>query len=48
MLTDSFSYPTGGTHTYEGLQFARTDMFTEANGMRPNVSHTAIVVTDGL
>ncbi|XP_045184201.2 sushi, von Willebrand factor type A, EGF and pentraxin domain-containing protein 1-like [Mercenaria mercenaria] len=41
------SYPTGGTHTYAGLEFARLEMFQEKNGMRPNVSHTAIVVTDG-
>ncbi|XP_053386777.1 complement receptor type 1-like [Mercenaria mercenaria] len=41
------SFPTGGTHTYAGLEFARTDMFQVVNGMRPNVTHTAIVVTDG-
>ena len=42
-----FSYPTGNTLTYDALSFARTDMFRERNGMRPNASQIAIVITDG-
>ncbi|KAL4216425.1 cr1 protein [Mactra antiquata] len=37
----------GATSTFEALKMARTELFQEQNGMRPNVSHIAIIVTDG-
>ncbi|XP_052249885.1 sushi, von Willebrand factor type A, EGF and pentraxin domain-containing protein 1-like isoform X3 [Dreissena polymorpha] len=42
------SYEGGATHTYEALQVARESMFTGEKGMRPNSSHIAILVSDGL
>jgi len=40
-------YPTGNTNTDMALEFARTDMFQEKNGMRPDTRRAAIVITDG-
>ena len=40
-------FPAGSTATYDALMYAREEMFKEENGMRPDVSQAAIVVTDG-
>lgn len=47
---DAIPYPEGGTSTALGLRMVRTEIFTEARGMRPNsagVPRVTIVITDG-
>ena len=36
-----------GTRINKGLQVAHKEMFQESNGMRPNVSKTLVLITDG-
>ena len=37
----------GSTNTAAALAFLRTDMFTQANGDRPDVKNVGVVITDG-
>ena len=43
----SSRYTKGGTNTADAIRYARETVFTTQNGMRPNASHIAIIVTDG-
>ncbi|XP_025106489.1 collagen alpha-3(VI) chain-like isoform X11 [Pomacea canaliculata] len=45
---DNIPYRHGSTNTAGGLQAMRTQMYTPANGDRPDVPNIAIVVTDGI
>lgn len=45
---DDMPYRHGSTNTADALNTMRTQMFTQANGDRPNVSNICIVVTDGV
>lgn len=47
---DQIGYPQGATHMSTGLNTARTEMFTEVNGMRNStlgIPRVTIVLTDG-
>jgi collagen type VI alpha len=41
-------YRHGSTNTADALKTMRTQMFTQANGDRPDVDNICIVVTDGV
>ena len=45
---DNIPYRYGSTNTADALNTMRTEMFTRANGDRPNVPNICIVVTDGV
>ena len=45
---DDIPYNYGSTNTADALQTMREEMFTRANGDRPNVDNIAIVLTDGV
>ena len=45
---DNIPYRYGSTNTADALKTMRTEMYTAANGDRPNVPNVAIVVTDGV
>ncbi|XP_070188847.1 matrilin-2-like [Littorina saxatilis] len=45
---DNIPFSSGSTNTADALNTMRTQMFTRANGERPNVTNIAIVVTDGI
>ena len=45
---DNIPYRFGSTNTADALRTMRTEMYTQANGDRPNVDNIAIVVTDGI
>ena len=40
-------YSGGRTNTTGALRLARTEVFTEANGDRPNVKNVIVLITDG-
>ena len=44
---EQISYAGGNTNTSGGLLVMRNECFQQANGDRPNVANTAIVITDG-
>ena len=44
----SLHYPDGHTNTSGGLYVARTQLFDERNGDRPNASNLAVLITDGV
>ena len=44
---DGLSHWDGTTRINEGLEVALQEMFQESNGMRPNVSHNLVLITDG-
>ena len=45
---DEIPYRYGSTNTADALLTMRSEMFTRANGDRPNVDNICIVVTDGV
>ena len=45
---DFIPYRYGSTNTADALKTMRTEMFTAANGDRPDVENIAIVITDGV
>ena len=45
---DFMPYRYGSTNTADALKTMRTEMFTAANGDRPDVENIAIVITDGV
>ncbi|KAL3854733.1 hypothetical protein ACJMK2_013983 [Sinanodonta woodiana] len=45
---DKIPYIYGSTNTADGLKTMRTQMYTQANGDRPDVSNVALVMTDGI
>ena len=45
---DAIPYKRGNTNTADALQTMRSEMFTRANGDRPNVQNVALVITDGV
>jgi Mg-chelatase subunit ChlD len=45
---DAMPYRHGSTNTADALRTMRTEMFTAANGDRPDVPNVAIVITDGV
>ena len=45
---DSMPYRTGSTNTADALEPMHSEMFTYANGDRPDVDNICIVVTDGV
>ncbi|KAL5006010.1 hypothetical protein ScPMuIL_017168 [Solemya velum] len=45
---DNIEYIPGNTNTAGGIRTMRQEMFTRANGDRPNVRNVAIVMTDGV
>ncbi|KAK3599021.1 hypothetical protein CHS0354_012500 [Potamilus streckersoni] len=45
---DSIPYIYGSTNTADGLKTMRTQMFSQANGDRPDVNNIALVMTDGI
>lgn len=45
---DDIPYEHGSTNTADAIKILRTDIFTQANGDRPDVPNIAIVVTDGV
>jgi collagen type VI alpha len=45
---DAIPYRYGSTNTAGALKVMREEMFTEANGDRPDVDNVCIIITDGL
>jgi Mg-chelatase subunit ChlD len=45
---EAIPYTHGSTNTADALKTMRTEMFTPANGDRPDIPNVAIVVTDGV
>jgi uncharacterized protein with von Willebrand factor type A (vWA) domain len=45
---EAIPYIHGSTNTADALKTMRTEMFTPANGDRPDIPNVAIVVTDGV
>ena len=44
---DSLLYPTGGTYIVPALNLLTSTVYTTAEGDRPDISDTAIIITDG-
>ena len=44
---DGLNHWDGTTKIDEALEVALSEMFQESNGMRPDVSHTLVLITDG-
>ena len=45
---DEIPYIFGSTNTADALMLMRTEMFTIANGDRPNADNVALLITDGV
>ncbi|KAL3854705.1 hypothetical protein ACJMK2_013963 [Sinanodonta woodiana] len=45
---DNIPYIYGSTNTADGLRTMRTEMFTVANGDRPDADNVAVIITDGI
>ena len=45
---DKVPYNFGSTNTADALQTTREDMFSQANGDRPNVDNIVVILTDGV
>ncbi|KAK7489962.1 hypothetical protein BaRGS_00018827, partial [Batillaria attramentaria] len=47
LAVSNIVYSGGGTDTAEALELLPSDVFTEANGDRPDVPNVAVIITDG-
>lgn len=45
---DEVPYNDGNSNTADAIKIVRSEMFTQANGDRPDVPNVAIIVTDGI
>ena len=45
---DGVGFSFGYTFTAEAIRIARTEMFTEENGDRPDAKNIMVIITDGL